>query len=210
MWDFLTRLGDDDRSIPPPLEPLLPALAETVLFWSGGTRQVLVIHDEQSALTAGRLSRLQQVLADGAATSPLAGLVMVDSWDDPRVQVADLLAAARRPPGSSTTARSSPRPHCATPLSGDAADPVDGQPVLVEQAAHDPGEVHEVRRREVGVEVLGGLPVLVEDERARILDALVEVVVDVAGLLAGRLDERLERRLESSSLPGAASCRRPP
>ena len=109
---MLTRLTDDDRSIPPPLEPLLPALAETVLFWSGGQRQVLVIHDEQSALTAGRLSRLQQVLADGAGrrrpaprpapagVSPLAGLVMVDSRDDPRVQVADLLAGvARRMPG---------------------------------------------------------------------------------------------------------------
>ena len=66
VWAVLTRLTDDDRSIPPPLEPMLPALAETVLFWSGGQRQVLVIHDEQSALTAGRLSRLQQVLADGA------------------------------------------------------------------------------------------------------------------------------------------------
>jgi hypothetical protein len=111
----LTRLSDDDRSIPPPLEPMLPALAETVLFWSGGERQVLVIHDEQSALTAGRLRRLQQVLADGAGSSPagadeagslpagvspLAGLVMVDSRDDPRVQVADLLAGvARRLPG---------------------------------------------------------------------------------------------------------------
>jgi hypothetical protein len=85
------------------------------LFWSGGQRQVLVIHDEQSALTANRLSRLQQVLADGAGpsltgadeagsspagVSPLAGLVMVDSRDDPRVQVADLLAGlARRLPG---------------------------------------------------------------------------------------------------------------
>jgi hypothetical protein len=111
----LTRLRDDDQSIPPPLEPMLPALAETVLFWSGGARQVLVIHDEQSALTAGRLRRLQQVLADGAGSSPagadeagsspagvspLAGLVMVDSRDDPRVQVADLLAGvARRLPG---------------------------------------------------------------------------------------------------------------
>jgi len=111
----LARLSDDDQSIPPPLEPMLPALAETVLFWSGGERQVLVIHDEQSALTAGRLSRLQQVLADGAGSSPagadeagsspagvspLAGLVMVDSRDDPRVQVADLLAGvARRLPG---------------------------------------------------------------------------------------------------------------
>jgi hypothetical protein len=88
---------------------MLPTLAETVLFWSGGgKRQVLVTHEEQSALAAGRPSRLQPVLADGvgalppddadetgssaAGISPLAGLVMVDSRDDPRVQVADLLA----------------------------------------------------------------------------------------------------------------------
>jgi len=110
----LTRLEHDDRSIPPPLEPMLPALAETVLFWSGGQRQVLVIHDEQSALTAERLRRLQHVLTDGAGSSvadaheagtaparvsPLAGLVTVDSRDDPRIQVADLLAGiARRSP----------------------------------------------------------------------------------------------------------------
>ena len=114
VWAVLTRLAHDDRSIPPPLEPMLPALAETVLFWSGGQRQVLVIHDEQSALTADRLRRLQQALTDGvdpsaadsheagaprASVSPLAGLVTVDSRDDPRVQVADLLAGvARRTP----------------------------------------------------------------------------------------------------------------
>ncbi len=101
VWAVLARLTGDDRSIPPPLEPMLPALAETVLFWSGGRRRVLVIHDEQSALTAGRLRRLQQVLADGVGVapdgvSPLAGLVMVDSRDDPRVQVADLLAGVAR------------------------------------------------------------------------------------------------------------------
>jgi hypothetical protein len=75
---------------------MLPALAETVLFWAEGRRQVLVVHDEQSALTADRLRRLQQVLADRAEPSPLAGLVMVDSRDDPRVQVADLLAGLSR------------------------------------------------------------------------------------------------------------------
>ncbi|MFF4879339.1 hypothetical protein [Micromonospora sp. NPDC000668] len=111
VWAVLTRLDNDDRSIPPPLEPMLPALAETVVSWSGGQRQVLVIHDEQSALTADRLTRLQQVLANhggpsaadadkaGAlpdGVSPLAGLVMVDSRDDPRVQVADLLAGVAR------------------------------------------------------------------------------------------------------------------
>ncbi|WIM99757.1 hypothetical protein ACTOB_003419 [Actinoplanes oblitus] len=95
-----SRLDADDRSMPPPLEPLLPALAETVLFWSRGRRRVLVFHDEQSALTADRLTRLQQALA-GDGGSPLAGLVMVDSRDDPRVQVADLLAGiARRAPAA--------------------------------------------------------------------------------------------------------------
>jgi hypothetical protein len=103
------RLAGRDRSIPAPLEPMLPALAETVLFWSGGQGQVLVVHDEQSALTAWRLERLQQALAEGVdppvagearATkprpSPLLGLVTVDSRDDPRVQVADLLAGMAR------------------------------------------------------------------------------------------------------------------
>ncbi|MFC5175492.1 hypothetical protein [Nocardioides taihuensis] len=92
----VARLSRDDRSIPPPLEPLLPALAETVLHWSAGERQVLVVHDEQSALTPGRLLRLQAVLAAGGGPSPLAGLVTVDSRDDPRVQVADLLAGVVR------------------------------------------------------------------------------------------------------------------
>jgi hypothetical protein len=102
----LTRLDHDDREIPPPLEPLLPALAETVLFWSDGHRRVLVTHDEQSALTADRLTRLQRALTDGAGPSPLAGLVMADSRADPRVQVADLLAgAARRSPDLLSAAR---------------------------------------------------------------------------------------------------------
>jgi hypothetical protein len=111
VWAVLTRLSDHDRSIPPPLEPILPSLAETVLYWSRGQRQVLVVHDEQSALTADRLRRLQQTLADraglslagvhgaaasAATVSPLAGLVAVDSRDDPRVQVADLLAGVAR------------------------------------------------------------------------------------------------------------------
>jgi hypothetical protein len=96
VWDVLTRLARRDPSIPPPLEPLLPALAETVLFWSGAHRPVLVVHDEQSALTPGRLQRLQQVLAQGREVSPLAGLVTVDSRDDARVQVADLLAGVAR------------------------------------------------------------------------------------------------------------------
>ncbi|MET8260428.1 hypothetical protein ACFYPG_23215 [Micromonospora sp. NPDC005553] len=130
----VARLDVDDRTVPPPLEPLLPALAETVLSWSGGQRQVLVTHDEQSALTADRLTRLQRVLANGYASapgadragalpngvSPLAGLVMVDSRDDPRVQVADLLAGvARRMPGIIDDALRQPPP---APAGGRAAE----------------------------------------------------------------------------------------
>lgn len=93
----LTRLIAEDRTIPPPLEPMLPALAETVLHFSGAERrQVLIFHDEQSALTADRLRRLKQALAYPDGLSPLAGLVAVDSRDDPRVQVADLLAGMAR------------------------------------------------------------------------------------------------------------------
>lgn len=131
----LSRLARDDGSIPPPLEPLLPALAETVLFWSAGQRQVLVIHDEQSALTTSRLRRLQQVLTDGFASppsdphdaappptggSPLAGLVTVDSRDDPRVQVADLLAGIAR-------------------RSANISDDPLLQPFLSPTSLHDPG-----------------------------------------------------------------------
>ncbi|GAB2574385.1 hypothetical protein Aab01nite_15730 [Paractinoplanes abujensis] len=139
VWALAARLDDDDREIPPPLEPLLPALAETVLSWSAneparagtgpwgsgdgsphagavlsgsgneprpptpvgvapanGERRVLVTHDEQSALTADRLARLQRALAGADGVSPLAGFVMADSRDDPRIQVADLLAGVAR------------------------------------------------------------------------------------------------------------------
>ena len=100
--EVMVRLIDDDRAFPPPLEPLVPALAETLLFWSAGERSVAVVHDEQSALTRGRVARLAAFLAGAVAPAPppLRSFIQVDSRDDPRVQVADLLAgiARRRTP----------------------------------------------------------------------------------------------------------------
>ena len=100
--EVMVRLIDEDRAFPPPLEPLVPALAETLLFWSGGERSVAVVHDEQSALTRGRVARLGTFLAEAVspAPPPLRSFLQVDSRDDPRVQVADLLAgiARRRAP----------------------------------------------------------------------------------------------------------------
>ncbi|TDD29792.1 DUF3800 domain-containing protein [Kribbella turkmenica] len=94
----LLRLIDDDPAIPPPLEPMVPALAETALFWSAGHRSVAVVHDEQSALTRHRLARLRTYLAGAAfpAPPPLLTVTQVDSRHDPRVQVADLLAGIAR------------------------------------------------------------------------------------------------------------------
>ena len=100
--EVMVRLIDDDPAFPPPLEPLVPALAETLLFWSAGERSVAVVHDEQSALTRGRVARLGTFLAEAVspAPPPLRSFLQVDSRDDPRVQVADLLAgiARRRTP----------------------------------------------------------------------------------------------------------------
>ncbi|GAA1581675.1 hypothetical protein GCM10009804_42860 [Kribbella hippodromi] len=89
----MRRLIDDDPEIPPPLEPLVPALAETLLYWSAGRRAVAVVHDEQSALTKGRVDRLGAYLGERA---PLRSFVQVDSREDPRVQVADFLAGIAR------------------------------------------------------------------------------------------------------------------
>jgi len=100
----LDRLLDGDPAVPPPLEPLVPALAETVLRWSDGRRSVAVVHDEQSALTPQRTAVLAAALAAAVAPAPppLLGVRQVDSRRDPRVQVADLLAGwARRAAGPS-------------------------------------------------------------------------------------------------------------
>ncbi|MET0788703.1 MAG: DUF3800 domain-containing protein [Cellulomonas sp.] len=98
----MARLVDGDPALPPPLEPLVPALAETLLFWSARAGSVAVVHDEQSALTRGRVARLGTFLAQAVAPAPapLRSFRQVDSRDEPRVQVADLLAgiARRRPP----------------------------------------------------------------------------------------------------------------
>ncbi len=100
--EVMIRLIDEDPSFPPPLEPLVPALAETLLFWSAGERSVAVVHDEQSALTPGRVARLGSFLAEAVspAPPPLRSFRQVDSRDEPRIQVADLLAgiARRRTP----------------------------------------------------------------------------------------------------------------
>lgn len=73
----------------PSLDPLLPAFARTVEFWSDGGRAVRVLHDEQRILTPDRLAAL-------TLNGRLAGVRFADSIVEPRVQVADFLAGVAR------------------------------------------------------------------------------------------------------------------
>jgi hypothetical protein len=91
----------EEQTLQPVLEPLLPSLARAVLHWSGGVHPVAVVHDEQSALTARRMARLERTLADlgrirPPARGPFLRFRQADSRTDPRVQVADLLAGVAR------------------------------------------------------------------------------------------------------------------
>lgn len=78
----------------PAVEPLIPALARTVVHWSrDGEADLSIVHDEQSAMTARRIRRLErQLLPPGRFLL----FRQVDSRTDPRVQVADVLAGVAR------------------------------------------------------------------------------------------------------------------
>lgn len=86
-------------------DPLLCAVGATVKHWSDfGNRAVYVIHDEAKLLTPDRVEDLKINLAEPERVAlskqgtgcVLAGLELVDSKADARVQVADLLAGISR------------------------------------------------------------------------------------------------------------------
>jgi hypothetical protein len=98
---------DDLADVPdqlPSLDPLIAAIPQTARSWyeiSG--RPVRLVHDRQAVLTPGRVAAMINILAhpppEFAHFVPPVDVVaidQVDSQDDPRVQVADLLAGAAR------------------------------------------------------------------------------------------------------------------
>jgi hypothetical protein len=97
LFHVLTELQDDRSPVPPPLEPLIPALFETARLWTADGATITILHDEQSALTPHRVARVQALLrTTSPAPEPLLGLTMLDSRTDPRIQLADLLAGVAR------------------------------------------------------------------------------------------------------------------
>jgi hypothetical protein len=85
-----------DRKRTPLMEPVIPALARTVEAWLATALEVTVVHDEQSALTRERLADIGIAVARRHPGRRLAGVRLVDSRADPRVQVADLFAGIAR------------------------------------------------------------------------------------------------------------------
>ena len=99
-WASPQALGRaHDYLATPPLspltEPLLPALHWAVRHWSD-VGDVSVVHDEQSALTPARVAAIADELAASCPGRRLVGFCRVDSRDDPRVQIADLVAGVVR------------------------------------------------------------------------------------------------------------------
>ncbi|WP_460402470.1 DUF3800 domain-containing protein [Actinophytocola sediminis] len=79
-----------DPNVMSTVDPMVPAIVRTVRHWSTDG-PIEVVHDEQLSLTESRIAQLKQ-LCDGR----LAGLRLVDSRLDARVQVADFLAGVAR------------------------------------------------------------------------------------------------------------------
>lgn len=76
-------------------EPLLPALRWAVRYWSS-YGDVSIVHDEQSVLTPARVAAIADELATACPGRRLVGFTRVDSRDDARVQLADLVAGVVR------------------------------------------------------------------------------------------------------------------
>jgi hypothetical protein len=84
-----------DPPASPLSEPLLAALRWTVGHWSA-RGEVSVVHDEQSVLTPARVAAIADELAASHPGRRMVRFSRVDSRDDARVQLADLLAGVVR------------------------------------------------------------------------------------------------------------------
>ena len=76
-------------------EPLLAALRWTIGHWSA-RGDVSVVHDEQSVLTSARVAAIADELAASRPGRRMVGFSRVDSREDARVQLADLVAGVVR------------------------------------------------------------------------------------------------------------------
>ncbi|MET8586658.1 DUF3800 domain-containing protein [Streptomyces collinus] len=90
---YRARLAEEQPLIPV-LNPLLPAIVRTAGHWSAGGRPVRLVHDRQNMLTPQRIAWIaERAREEGIG---LAGVRLVHSRLDARVQIADFLAGIAR------------------------------------------------------------------------------------------------------------------
>ncbi|ANP56579.1 hypothetical protein AVL59_17860 [Streptomyces griseochromogenes] len=90
---YRARLAEAPPLIPV-LNPLLPALVRTAGYWSAGGQAVRLVHDRQNMLTPERIAWIEErARQEGIG---LAGVRLVHSRLDARVQIADFLAGIAR------------------------------------------------------------------------------------------------------------------
>lgn len=112
---FQERLKESADHMPT-LDPLSAAIPVTLRAWYAQLRQPLdVVHDEQAVLRPARVDEmlhyLRHPLPDFARLAPpvrVDSFVQVKSQDDPRVQVADLLAGLARRAATDTLVGNAP------------------------------------------------------------------------------------------------------
>ncbi|MFI6620474.1 hypothetical protein [Streptomyces sp. NPDC050528] len=73
----------------PVLNPLLPAIVSTALYWLAEGRPVRLVHDRQNMLTPERIAWIME-------SAPLSDVQLVAARSDARVQLADFLAGIAR------------------------------------------------------------------------------------------------------------------
>ncbi|GAB2925732.1 hypothetical protein ACFMQL_32120 [Nonomuraea fastidiosa] len=88
--EFRERLLADPYVFPA-LDPLIPAIAAAVTSWGDGRGPVVVVHDRQTTLTDERIDQMRRILG-----GRMAGLRLINSELDERLQVADVLAGVAR------------------------------------------------------------------------------------------------------------------
>jgi hypothetical protein len=88
---FRVRLRDDPAlSV---LDPLIPAVVRAVGRWGADGTPVSILHDRQTTLPEERVARIRRLLA---APLRLEGLRLAAAEDEPRIQLADILAGTVR------------------------------------------------------------------------------------------------------------------
>lgn len=88
----------EDPEILPVLDPLMPAIVRAVDYWGAGWKPVAIVHDRQNTLPKERIAQLIAMASEPgrALKGRLVSLTLLDSFSQPRIQLADFLAGVAR------------------------------------------------------------------------------------------------------------------